>query len=99
MKDLLLKLSNTKLDNRIRLGIMSMLVVNDWVGFGAMKEMLGLTDGNLASHLKVLEREEYVDLKKEFVGRKPQTSYSATSAGRQAFEDHLQALEELLKRE
>ena len=97
MKHLLDKLSNTKLDNRIRLGIMSILMVNDWVGFGTFKEMLGLTDGNLASHMKVLEKEGYVEFRKEFVGRKPQTTYTATVAGRKAFNDHLKALEELLK--
>ncbi len=97
MKHLLEKLSSTKLDNRIRLGIMSMLMVNDWVGFGSFKEHLGLTDGNLASHLKVLEKESYVELRKEFVGRKPKTSYAATLLGRKAFNDHLSALEELLK--
>ena len=97
MKHLLDKLSKTKLDNRIRLGIMSMLMVNDWVGFKEFKEMLGLTDGNLASHMKVLEKEKYVELRKEFVGRKPQTSYAATVLGRKAFNDHLKALEELLK--
>ena len=99
MKHLLDKLSNTKLDNRIRLGIMSMLMVNDWVGFNEFKELLGLTDGNLASHVKVLESEGYVELKKEFVGRKPLTSYRATMAGRKAFDDHLKALEALLKGE
>lgn len=97
MKHLLEKLSHTKLDNRIRLGIMSMLMVDDWVGFNRFKEMLGLTDGNLASHLKVLEKEKYVTLKKEFVGRKPLTSYTATVLGKKAFNDHLQALEALLK--
>ena len=97
MKHLLEKLETTKLDNRIRLGIMSMLMVNDWVEFGAFKEMLGLTDGNLASHMKVLEAEGYVEMRKIFVGRKPQTSYTATIAGRNAFNDHLAALEALLK--
>ncbi|MCB0520186.1 MAG: transcriptional regulator [Lewinellaceae bacterium] len=97
MKHLLDKLNDTKLDNRIRLGIMSMLMVNDWVEFGTFKEMLGLTDGNLASHMKVLEGEGYVELRKVFVGRKPQTSYTATVAGRKAFNDHLKALEALLK--
>jgi DNA-binding MarR family transcriptional regulator len=97
MKHLLEKLSSTKLDNRIRLGVMSMLMVNEWVGFKSFKEHLGLTDGNLASHLKVLEKEKYIELKKEFVGRKPQTTYKATKAGEKAFTDHLAALEELLK--
>ena len=76
---------------------MSMLMVNEWVGFNTFKEMLGLTDGNLASHLKVLEKEGYVELKKEFIGRKPQTSYRTTKSGKKAFEDHLKALEALLK--
>ncbi|MBK8567879.1 MAG: transcriptional regulator [Saprospiraceae bacterium] len=97
MKHLLEKLETTKLDNRIRLGIMSMLMVNDWVEFGGFKEMLGLTDGNLASHMKVLEGEGYVEMRKAFVGRKPQTSYMATVLGRKAFTDHLAALEELLR--
>ncbi len=97
MKHLIDKLDATKLDNRIRLGIMSILMVNDWVDFGTMKELLGLTDGNLASHIKVLEGEGYVELRKQFVGRKPQTSYTATVTGRKAFNDHLAALEELLK--
>lgn len=97
MKHLLEKLETTKLDNRIRLGIMSILMVNDWVDFGTFKEMLGLTDGNLASHMKVLESENYVEMRKLFVGRKPQTSYSTTVLGRKAFTDHLAALEELLK--
>ena len=98
MKHLLEKLDATKLDNRIRLGIMSMLMVNDWVEFNAFKEMLGLSDGNLASHLKVLEASEYVEVRKLFVAKKPQTSYTATIAGRKAFTDHLNALEELLKK-
>ena len=97
MKHLLEKLEITKLDNRIRLGIMSILMVNDWVDFGTFKEMLGLTDGNLASHMKVLESESYVEMRKLFVGRKPLTSYTTTVLGRKAFNDHLAALEELLK--
>ncbi len=97
MKHLLDKLNDTKLDNRIRLGIMSMLMVNDWVEFGTFKEMLGLSDGNLASHIKVLEGEEYIETRKMFVGKKPQTSYTVTVLGRKAFNDHLAALEALLK--
>jgi len=97
MKQLLAKLNATKLDNRIRLGIMSILMVNDWLEFNTLKETLGLTDGNLASHMKVLENEGYIELRKLFVGRKPQTSFTATIIGRKAFNDHLAALEELLK--
>jgi DNA-binding MarR family transcriptional regulator len=99
MKHLLEKLETTKLDNRIRLGIMSMLMVNDWVDFTSFKEMLGLSDGNLASHMKVLEAEGYIELRKHFVGRKPQTQYTVTILGRKAFNDHLAALEQLLKKD
>lgn len=98
MKKILAILESTKLDNRVRLGIMSVLVVNDWVEFKTLREMLELSDGNLASHLKVLEREKYIEIKKQFVGRKPQTTYQVTDLGRTAFENHLNALEELIKR-
>jgi len=97
MKKILAILESTKLDNRVRLGIMSVLVVNDWVAFKRLKETLELSDGNLASHLKVLEREKYIEIKKQFVGRKPQTTYQVTEAGKTAFENHLNALEELIK--
>lgn len=98
MKKILSTLKETKLDNRIRLGIMSILVVNDWVEFKYLKEMLALTDGNLASHIKALEKELYIEIKKEFVGKKPQTTYRVTKKGRKAFEEHLSALEALIKR-
>ncbi len=88
---------NKILDNRVRLGIMSVLMVNDWADFNQLKEMLGLSDGNLASHLNTLEKEQYVEVKKEFVGRKPRTTYSVTASGRQAFEEHLNVLEKLIK--
>jgi len=84
-------------DNRTRLGIMSMLVVNDWVDFKTLKEMLGLSDGNLASHLKTLESNDFIKIKKEFIGRKPQTSYSVTDSGKKAFTEHLDALEEIIR--
>ena len=98
MKEILSILKETKLDNRIRLGIMSILVVNEWVEFKYLKEMLELTDGNLASHIKALEKEEYIDIKKKFVGKKPQTTYQVTEEGRKAFERHLSALESLINR-
>jgi DNA-binding MarR family transcriptional regulator len=97
MKHLLDKINNKAFDNRIRLGIMSMLMVNDWVAFTTLKEMLNLEDGNLASHIKVLEKENYIEVRKQFVAKKPQTTYTATIAGRQAFSEHLTALENLLK--
>ncbi len=87
---------NKDFESRVRLGIMSILIVNDWVEFGEIKELLDLTDGNLASHSKALETKEYIEVKKEFVGKKPKTSYRVTQLGREAFNLHLEALEKLL---
>lgn len=84
-------------ESRIRLGVMSMLMIEDSVDFNTLKETLEVTDGNLASHLSALEKAEYVVVKKAFIGKKPHTSYSATKAGRKAFKDHLDALELLIK--
>jgi DNA-binding MarR family transcriptional regulator len=89
---------NKAFENRVRLGIMSILLVNDWVEFGTMKEMLDITDGNLASHISALEKAEYVEIKKQFVGKKPNTTYAVTKAGKKAFNEHLDALEKLLKK-
>ncbi len=76
---------------------MSALMVNDHLDFNSLKDLLGATDGNLASHLKTLEKEAYVSYSKEFLERKPNTKYSVTPAGRQAFLKHLKAIENLLK--
>lgn len=76
---------------------MSILMVNDYADFNFLKENLKLTDGNLASHLKALEKLEYVEVKKEFVGRKPNTKYIVSKTGKVAFGEHLDALENLLK--
>ncbi len=89
---------NKAFESRIRLGIMSILLVNDSVDFGEMKEMLNITDGNLASHISALEKMEYVKVSKQFVGKKPNTSYAATKAGKKAFGEHLDALEKILKK-
>ena len=83
-------------ESRIRLGIMSALMVNDTLDFNALKELLGLTDGNLASHLKALEQQEIIVVSKKFVGRKPSTSYQATGQGKDLFRLHLKALEVLI---
>lgn len=88
---------NKAFENRIRLGIMSVLMVNDSVDFNRMKELLQATDGNIASHVSALEKEGFVHVKKEFVGKKPLTSYSATKLGIKAFEDHLNELEKIIK--
>lgn len=97
MKDLINKLDKL-LENRVRLGIMSALMVNDSVDFNTLKELLGVTDGNLASHLKALEKGELVSIHKQFIGRKPNTKYIASDKGKKVFNDHLDALEELINR-
>ncbi|MCC2589606.1 winged helix-turn-helix domain-containing protein [Chryseobacterium sp. MFBS3-17] len=89
---------NKEFESRVRLGIMSVLMVNDWVDFTGMKNLLEVSDGNLASHSTALEKAGYIEVKKEFVGKKPKTSYRVTQAGREAFTEHLNALEKLLGR-
>lgn len=87
---------NKLFDSRVRLGIMSLLVVSESVDFNTMKEMLDVTDGNLASHLKALEKEGIVEVRKQFVGRKPNTSYVVTPLGKKLFQDHINALERII---
>ena len=84
-------------ESRIRIGIMSALAVNDRLDFNALKEYLDVTDGNLASHLKGLEKEEFIGMEKSFVGRKPNTKYFITKEGKKAFNAHLKELESLIK--
>jgi DNA-binding PadR family transcriptional regulator len=95
MKDILIRLNPT-FDHRHRLGIMAVLAVNDWVEYVTLKDALQLTDGNLAGHLKALERASYIRVRKEFVGRKPRTTYGMTEAGRAAFKIHLDTLDMLI---
>ena len=89
---------NKEFESRVRLAIMSVLMVNDWVDFSEMKSLLEITDGNMASHSNALEKANYIEVKKEFVGKKPKTSYRVTQNGRIAFTEHLDALEKLIKR-
>lgn len=96
MKNILTQF-NKAFENRVRLGVMSILMVNDTVNFNTLKELLDVTDGNLASHLKALEKLKYINTKKEFIGRKPNTRYSVSSAGKKAFVAHINALENLIK--
>jgi len=96
MKDLISGL-NKVFDSRIRLGIMSILMVNDSYDFNSLKESLNITDGNLASHLKALEDRGLIEVKKQFIGRKPNTSYNITEEGKQLFREHLNALEKLIR--
>jgi DNA-binding MarR family transcriptional regulator len=89
---------NKAFDHRIRLGIMSVLMVNDSADFNTLKELLGVTDGNLASHTKALEVGNYIAIEKQFIGKKPNTSYRATPIGKKAFHDHIAALEKLISK-
>lgn len=89
---------NKAFDSRIRLGIMSVLAVNDKVEFSVLKEMLDLTDGNLASHITALEKLQYIEVTKQFIGKKPNTTYTITNMGKLAFSNHLNALESLINR-
>jgi DNA-binding MarR family transcriptional regulator len=87
---------NKIFDSRIRLGIMSALMVNKEVNFNELKELLDITDGNLASHLKTLEESDFVKVQKGFIGRKSNTTYTITKAGEKAFKTHLTALEKMI---
>ncbi len=89
---------NKIFDSRIRLGIMSAVMVNEEVNFNDLKELIQVTDGNLASHLKTLEDNAYIKVKKGFIGRKTNTTYSVTKAGEKAFKAHLEALEQMIKK-
>ena len=84
-------------ENRIRLQIMSVLAANTSYDFNSLKDLLQITDGNLASHIKALEKEEYISITKSFIGKKPNTQYAITKKGKTAFKKHLQALENLIK--
>jgi len=86
-------------ENRIKLGIMSVLMVNESIDFNELKEILEVTDGNLASHLSALENKNMIIVKKQFIGKKPNTSYSATTNGKTSFQEHLQALENIINKQ
>lgn len=88
---------NKVFDSRIRLGVMSTLMVNEEISFNDLKQMLELTDGNLATHLVTLEENGYIKVHKGFIGRKTNTTYSITRAGEKAFADHISALENMIK--
>ena len=88
---------NKIFDSRIRMGVMSVLLVNDEINFNDLKQLLELTDGNLASHLTNLEENGYIKIHKGFIGRKTNTTYSITKAGQKAFTEHLEALENMIR--
>lgn len=87
------------LENRVRLQIMSVLVTQDALDFNSLKELLQVTDGNLASHIKALEKEKYLSVQKTFIDRKPNTKYKITERGRTAFRKHIDALEQVIKQQ
>jgi len=90
---------NKTFDHRVRLGIMSALMVNESIDFSTLKQLLGVTDGNLASHLKSLEKEEYIIIEKQFIGRKPNTKYIISKLGKLEFKKHISALEKLINKQ
>jgi len=98
VKELISKL-NKQFESRVRLGIMSVLMVNESVDFVTLKDLLDITDGNLASHLSALEKNGLIEVKKQFIGRKPNTKYMATPVGRTAFREHLDCLAMLIRDE
>jgi DNA-binding MarR family transcriptional regulator len=87
------------LEHSARLQIVSVLMANESSDFNSIKELLSLTDGSLATHIKALEREKYISVMKSFVDRKPNTKYKATERGRTAFKKHLEAMEEVIKQQ
>ena len=88
---------NSIFDNRIRLGVMSVLIMNEEISFNDLKGMLGATDGNLATHLVTLEESGSIKVRKGFTGRKTKTTYAVTKSGERAFKDHMKALEEIVR--
>lgn len=88
---------NKIFESRIRLGVMSILVVNEEVNFNDLKQMLEVTDGNLATHLVNLEENGFIKVHKGFVGKKTNTTYAVTKSGEKAFTDHIAALETMIK--
>ena len=88
---------NKVFESRIRLGVMSVLMVNEEINFNDLKQMLEVTDGNLATHIVNLEENGYIKVHKGFIGRKTNTTYAITKAGEKAFTEHIAALENMIK--
>ena len=88
---------NKIFDSRIRLGVMSVLMVNEEINFNDLKQMLEVTDGNLATHLQTLEENGYIKVHKGFIGRKTNTTYAITKTGEKSFGEHISALENMIR--
>ena len=97
MKNNYIENLNKSFESRVRLGVMSVLIVNKSADFNSLKETLNITDGNLASHISALEKVGYVEIEKKFIGKKPNTTYSITRSGKKAFNEHLDALEKIVR--
>ncbi len=82
---------------RLRLGIVSALAVNESLSFGDLKKLLHTSDGNLSVHARKLEEAEYIACTKSFEGRLPRTEYRLTAAGRRALERYLEHMEALIR--
>ena len=91
-------LLNKAFDSRVRLGLMSILFVNEWISYKEVKNLLDLTDGNLASHVQALEKINFLEIKKQFIGKKPLTTYRITTIGKNALKDHISGLEKLINK-
>ena len=91
-------LLNKAFDSRVRLGLMSILILNQWVSYKEIKNLLDLTDGNLASHIQALEKNNFIEIKKQFIGKKPLTTYRVTKIGKNAFKQHISGLEKLINK-
>lgn len=85
------------LEHRVRLQILSVLAAGDSSDFNSLKQLLDVTDGNLATHIKALEREKYVHVTKAFIDRKPNTRYKITERGRTAFKRHIEAMADVVR--
>jgi DNA-binding HxlR family transcriptional regulator len=85
------------LEHRVRLQILSVLAAGDSSDFNSLKELLDVTDGNLATHIKALEREKYLHVTKAFIDRKPNTRYKITDRGRTAFKRHIEAMADVVR--
>jgi DNA-binding MarR family transcriptional regulator len=88
---------NKIFDSRIRIGIMSALLVNNSINFNQLKELIQVTDGNLASHLKTLEEQSFIKVYKSFIDKKTNTTYTITKTGEKAFKLHIEALEKIIR--
>ena len=82
---------------RLRLGILSALAVNESLTFNELKKLLQASDGNLSVHARKLEEAQYIACEKTFAGRVPKTEYRMTSAGKKALENYLNEMEELIR--